>query len=153
MCVWQSLNPFYVFNECLGPSLCRKFCCCLSLLVLVLVAVFGAPFLSSLQALLPSPWSTIIIIAFVAIVCAAPTYLCLRAACCADLEDEEAEDMYAMDDETEYETTHSPPTAAKATDGGTGNGASNVAQGNDAVDGGDKPATAAPVPTGAEAAV
>lgn len=73
-----SLNPFYIFNELLGPSLCRKFGCCLLCTAMVLVAVFGAPFLSVASELfgaLPDFVTHIIIWGLVALTCGCCIYM------------------------------------------------------------------------------
>ena len=50
----QSLNPFYVLNECLGPALCRKLGCVCCCLLFATVLIFCAPFLEIVFAL-PEP--------------------------------------------------------------------------------------------------
>lgn len=42
----QSLNPFKMFTQFLGPGLCFKFCCCFITLAILVACVFLAPFLN-----------------------------------------------------------------------------------------------------------
>jgi hypothetical protein len=42
----QSLNPFKLMFQFLGPGLCFKLCCCLIFVVIVLACVYLAPFLN-----------------------------------------------------------------------------------------------------------
>ena len=50
----QSLNPFYVLNECLGPALCRKVACCCSIIMFAALMIFLTPFMDVVFAL-PTP--------------------------------------------------------------------------------------------------
>lgn len=84
----QSLNPLYVFNECLGPALCKKFCCCLACLVIVLACVLGAPFLNVIFALPKWLLYPLLVIALT-LICGPVVYVvCLRD-CCKKEEDED----------------------------------------------------------------
>ena len=42
----QSLNPFKMFLQLLGPGMCFKLCCCIITLGILVACVFLAPFLN-----------------------------------------------------------------------------------------------------------
>ncbi|KAF0685797.1 Aste57867_22405 [Aphanomyces stellatus] len=41
-----SMNPFYVFNELLGPKICRRFMCCLCCVLVAVAMYFLGPFMN-----------------------------------------------------------------------------------------------------------
>ncbi|RHY35089.1 hypothetical protein DYB32_000418 [Aphanomyces invadans] len=47
-----SMNPFYVFNELLGPKICRKFMCCLCIVIVMAAMYFLGPFMNLIIVLL-----------------------------------------------------------------------------------------------------
>ena len=69
----QSLNPFYMFNEILGPALCRKFACVCCCLVFCVIMVVGAPFLNILFSF-PEPIPHFIIVCVLLCTCGIPAW-------------------------------------------------------------------------------
>ncbi|KAF0685796.1 Aste57867_22404 [Aphanomyces stellatus] len=47
-----SINPFYVFNELLGPKICHRFMCCLCCLAIMAAMYFVGPFINMVIVLL-----------------------------------------------------------------------------------------------------
>ncbi|CAK4072437.1 unnamed protein product [Aphanomyces euteiches] len=47
-----SMNPFYVFNQLLGPKICRRFMCCLCCVAVMVAMYFLGPFINILIVML-----------------------------------------------------------------------------------------------------
>ena len=65
-------NPFYVMSECLGPALYGRACACVGLILIVVIAIFGMPYISAfvtigMAVFTLSPVLTYVLIALLAV--------------------------------------------------------------------------------------
>jgi len=47
-------NPFYLLRECLGPKLCRRFCCCFIITLILAITIIAFPQVSGLMTFINS---------------------------------------------------------------------------------------------------
>lgn len=80
-----SLNPFYLGRECLGPRLFANCLLCLCLVALVLLLIFGAPFLNAVVTFvnsLPDGVDTFMAVLIAVTVLVPIAYICIRHIWC-----------------------------------------------------------------------